>query len=50
MIKQQDALEFMKEQGDYSADLIFQDPPYDLGSKIVIKENDKPRFSKLYKL
>ncbi len=46
MIKNQDALEFMKEQGDYSADIIYCDPPYALGSEIVIRPDGKVDYSK----
>ena len=46
MIKQQDALEFLKDQTDYSADLIYQDPPYALGSEIVIRSDGKVDYKK----
>lgn len=37
-LNQQDALEFLKRQEDYSADILFCDPPYALGSEVTIKE------------
>jgi DNA modification methylase len=46
MIKNRDALLFLKDQADYSADLIFQDPPYALGSEIIIKPDGKVDYSK----
>ena len=46
MIKQQDTLEFLKEQADNSADLLFCDPPYALGSEITIRQDGKPDYSK----
>ena len=46
MIENKDSLEFMKSQKDYSADIIYADPPYALGSEIKIKENGKPDYKK----
>jgi site-specific DNA-methyltransferase (adenine-specific) len=46
MIKTQDALQFLKEQPDYSADMLFCDPPYALGSEITIRQDGKPDYSK----
>jgi hypothetical protein len=46
MIIKKDALQFLKEQKDYSSDIIFCDPPYALGSKIIIKENGKVDYKK----
>jgi DNA modification methylase len=46
MIKNRDALLFLKDQADYSADLIYQDPPYALGSEIIIKPDGKVDYSK----
>lgn len=45
-IIQQDALEFLRLQADNSADVLFCDPPYALGSEIVIREDGKPDYSK----
>ncbi len=36
-----DSLEFMKQQDDYSADIIYSDPPYALGSEIIIRPDGK---------
>jgi len=47
MIRQQDALEFMRTQADYSADLIYCDPPYALGSEIVICSDGKVDYKKV---
>lgn len=46
MIKNQDTLEFLKEQKDYSADLLFCDPPYALGSKVTIRQDGKVDYEK----
>ena len=40
------ALEWLKKQPDYSADLIYCDPPYALGSEIIIKPDGKPDYKK----
>jgi len=36
MILQMDSLEFLKTQADYSADIIYCDPPYALGSELIV--------------
>ena len=41
MIQIKDSLQWLKEQKDKSADVIYADPPYALGSKITIKDNGK---------
>lgn len=46
MLIQGDCLEYMKTMEDNSVDLLFTDPPYALGSEIVIKENGKPDYKK----
>jgi len=46
MIEVKDSLEFLKKQDDFSADIIFCDPPYALGSEIIIKEDGKPDYRK----
>jgi len=45
-IYNQNCLEIMRLIPDYSINLIFTDPPYALGSKIVIKENGKVDYKK----
>jgi DNA modification methylase len=45
-LKQGDCLELMKTLPDNSIDLIFCDPPYALGSEVIIKENGKPDYKK----
>jgi DNA modification methylase len=40
------ALVWLKEQSDFSADLIYCDPPYALGSEIIIKPDGKPDYKK----
>jgi DNA modification methylase len=42
----QDCLDYLKQLPDNSVDLIFTDPPYALGSEIIIKENGKPEYKK----
>ena len=46
MIVQSDSLEWLKKQTDLSADIIFADPPYALGSTVIIKGNGKPDYKK----
>jgi DNA modification methylase len=41
MIKQQDSLAFLKEQQDLSVDINYSDPPYALGSEIIIRPDGK---------
>ncbi len=45
-IKQTCALELLRSLPDNSIDIIFTDPPYALGSEIIIKENGKPDYKK----
>jgi site-specific DNA-methyltransferase (adenine-specific) len=45
-IKQGDCLELMKNIPDESVDLIFCDPPYALGSEVIIKPDGKPDYKK----
>ena len=45
-IKQGDCLELMKNIPDNSIDLIFCDPPYALGSEVIVKPNGKPDYKK----
>lgn len=46
MIQLKDSLSFLKEQADNSADIIFCDPPYALGSEIVIRSDGKIDYKK----
>ena len=46
MIKQSDSLEFLKESEDYEFDIMYADPPYALGSEIVIREDGKVDYKK----
>lgn len=41
-----DCLEMMKKLPDNSIDLIFTDPPYALGSEVIIKPDGKPDYKK----
>jgi DNA modification methylase len=45
-LKQGDCLELLKTLPDNSIDLIFCDPPYALGSEVIIKPNGKPDYKK----
>jgi DNA modification methylase len=45
-IKNGCALEWLKAQPDYSADIIYCDPPYALGSEIIIRPDGKPDYKK----
>ncbi len=46
MIKKQDALEFMREQEDCSADILYSDIPYALGSKVIVRKDGKVDYEK----
>jgi DNA modification methylase len=46
MIQEKDSLEFLKEQKDFSIDINYSDPPYALGSEIVIDKDGKPNYKK----
>jgi len=46
MLYKLDALKFFKKQKNCSIDLIFTDPPYALGSEIIIKKDGKPDYKK----
>lgn len=46
MILNNDALETIKSLPDTSIDLIFCDPPYMLGSQVIIKPDGKPDYKK----
>jgi len=41
MLKNQDSLQFLKEQKDYSVDINYSDPPYALGSQVIIRPDGK---------
>jgi site-specific DNA-methyltransferase (adenine-specific) len=45
-LQQGDCLELMKKLESNSIDLIFTDPPYALGSEIIIRKNGKPDYKK----
>jgi|LSQX01.1.fsa_nt_gb site-specific DNA-methyltransferase (adenine-specific) len=42
----QDSLEFLKSQADFENDIIFADPPYALGSEIIIRKDGKVDYAK----
>ena len=46
MIKECDSIEFIKLQADYSTDIIYADPPYGLGSEVIIRPDGKPDYKK----
>ena len=46
MIKQSDAIQLLKSLPDKSVDLIFVDPPYALGSEVIIRADGKPDYKK----
>jgi site-specific DNA-methyltransferase (adenine-specific) len=46
MIECKDSLEFLKERQDYENDIIFADPPYALGSEIMIRPDGKVDYKK----
>lgn len=45
-VEQQDSLEFLKCQSDFENDIIFADPPYALGSEIIIRKDGKVDYAK----
>jgi DNA modification methylase len=45
-LQQGDCLELLKTLEDNSIDLIFCDPPYALGSEVIVKPNGKPDYKK----
>ena len=45
-VKQSDSLEFLKNQKDYENDIIFADPPYALGSEVIIRKDGKVDYAK----
>ncbi len=45
-VLKQDSLEFLKSQADFENDLIFADPPYALGSEIIIRKDGKVDYAK----
>jgi DNA modification methylase len=45
-LRQGDCLALMKTLADNSVDIIFTDPPYALGSEVIIKPNGKPDYKK----
>jgi DNA modification methylase len=46
MITTKDSLEFLKEQKDYAFDINYSDPPYALGSEIIIRPDGKYDYKK----
>jgi len=46
IIQVKDSVVFLQEQDDFSVDIIFCDPPYALGSEIIIREDGKPDYKK----
>lgn len=45
-IYNEDSLEFLKERADYEFDINYSDPPYALGSEVIIKPNGKVDYKK----
>lgn len=43
---QKDSLLFLKDQTDYGTDILFCDPPYGLGSEVIIRPDGKPDYQK----
>lgn len=46
MVRIQDAFEFMESQADFSADVVFSDPPYNLGSEVLVRPDGKVDYGK----
>jgi hypothetical protein len=45
MISCEDSLSFLKKLKDFSVDVNYSDPPYGLGSEIIIRPDGKPDYS-----
>ncbi|MDY0141676.1 MAG: DNA methyltransferase [Bacteroidales bacterium] len=45
-VLKQDSLEFLKQLKDYQADIVFADPPYALGSEVIIRQDGKVDYAK----
>lgn len=45
-IRNENSLETMKQAQDYEFDLIFCDPPYALGSEVIIRKDGRPDYKK----
>lgn len=45
-IYNEDSLEFLKERADYEFDINYSDPPYALGSKVIIRPDGKVDYKK----
>lgn len=46
MIKKSDSLQYLKTLEDYSQDIIYCDPPYALGSEVIIRKDGKVDYAK----
>lgn len=46
MITCSDSLEFLRKQKDYSFDINYSDPPYALGSEVIIRHDGKVDYKK----
>lgn len=46
MIETKDSLEFLKERADYEFDINYSDPPYALGSEVIIRADGKVDYKK----
>ena len=46
MLVNTDSLQFLKAKETYSTDIVFCDPPYGLGSEVIIRPDGKPDYSK----
>lgn len=46
MIETKDSLEFLKERADYEFDINYSDPPYALGSEVIIRPDGKVDYKK----
>ena len=45
MIDREDSLRWLRSLGDCSIDLIYADPPYGLGSDVIVGVNGKPDYA-----
>lgn len=45
-IQHKDSLAFLKELPDFSVDINYSDPPYGLGSEVIIRPDGKPDYDK----
>ncbi len=46
MIDSKDSLEFLKTFGDFTFDINYSDPPYQLGSEVIVRKDGMVDYKK----